>query len=61
MAILMVTMLSVGITACSSDDDDDKGYYGYENETIFFVIEGKTMSLFEHYYYDDLEWILTKQ
>ena len=124
LAILMVTMLSVGITACSSDDDDDKAvvgtwsgqdgrdyltltfksdgtgtyisryydsysgmetdsgtftyvmegdnkgminirfydsYYGYENETIFFVIEGKTMSLFEDYYYDDLEWILTKQ
>lgn len=35
--------------------------YGYENQTVFFVIEGKAMSLYEGYYYEDLEWILTKQ
>lgn len=51
-------------------EDDNKGminvryydsYSGYEFETFFFVIEGKTMSLYEDYYYDDLEWVLTKQ
>ena len=123
LAIIMVTMLSVGLTACGSDDDDNtvvgtwsgqqgrnnltltfksdgtgtfisryndsysgmetssgnftyvmdgnnKGiinirlydsYSGYGHETIFFVIESNTMSLYEDYYYDDLEFVLTKQ
>lgn len=123
LAIIMVTMLSVGLTACGSDDDDNpvvgtwsgqqgrnnltltfksdgigtfisryndsysgmetssgnftyvmegnnKGiinirlydsYSGYGYGTIFFVIESNTMSLYEHYYYDDLEFVLTKQ
>ena len=122
LAILMVTMLSVGLAACGDDDDNpvvgtwsgqqsrhnltltfksdgtgtfisryndsysgmetssgnftyvmevnNKGiinirlydsYSGYGYETIFFVIEGKTMSLYDDYYYDDLEWVLTKQ
>ena len=36
-------------------------YSGYENKTYYFVINGNTMSIYEHYYYDDLEWVLTKQ
>ena len=36
-------------------------YYGSETAIIYFVIEGKTMSLYEDDYYDDLEWVLTKQ
>ena len=36
-------------------------YSGYGYETVYFVIEGKTMSLYDDYYYDDLEWILIKQ
>ena len=27
----------------------------------YFVIEGKTMSIFDEYYYDDLICVLTKQ
>ena len=36
-------------------------YYGNATEILYFVIEGKTMSLYEDDYYDDLEWVLTKQ
>ena len=36
-------------------------YSGIENATMFFVIEGTTMLLFEDDYYDDLEWTLTKK
>lgn len=36
-------------------------YYGNETEILYFVIEGKTMSLYEDDYYDDLEFVLTKQ
>lgn len=35
-------------------------YYGYETEHMYFEIEGKKMYLFEDYYGEDLEWILTK-
>ncbi len=40
---------------------DSYSYSGKEYETLFFVIEGEKMSLFDDYYYDDLEWILTRQ
>lgn len=36
-------------------------YYGYETEHIYFEIEGKKMYLYEDYYGDDLEWVLTKE
>lgn len=36
-------------------------YYGYETEHIYFEIEGKKMFLYEDYYGEDLEWILTKE
>lgn len=36
-------------------------YYGYEYETFYFMIEGKTMYIYEDDYEDDLEWVLTKQ
>lgn len=36
-------------------------YYGYETEHMYFEIEGKKMYLFEDYYGEDLEWILTKE
>lgn len=36
-------------------------YYGYENEHIYFEIEGKKMYLYEDYYGEDLEWVLTKE
>ena len=36
------------------DDDGD-------TEILYFVIEGKTMSVYEGYYYDDFEFMLTKQ
>ena len=129
LAIMMVTMLSVGFAACGDDDDDDDGgaasvvgtwsgrdggdqitltfrkdgtgtyievyedsyydersrdagtftytmegsskgiivvqhydsYYGQETDILYFVIEGKTMTLYEDGYYDDLEFVLTKQ
>lgn len=40
---------------------DYDSYSGYQTEILYFVIEGKTMSIYEDYYYDDLEWVLTKQ
>ncbi len=36
-------------------------YYGYENETFYFMIEGKKMYVYEDDYEDDLEFVLTKQ
>lgn len=35
-------------------------YYGTDTEHYFFVIEGKTMKLYEDDYGVDLEWELTK-
>ena len=32
-----------------------------DTEILYFVIEGKTMSVYEGYYYDDFEFMLTKQ
>ncbi len=40
---------------------DYDSYSGYQTEILYFVIEGKTMSIYEDDYYDDLEWVLTKQ
>lgn len=40
---------------------DYDSYSGYHTENIFFEIEGKKMYLFEDYYGEDLEWILTKE
>lgn len=129
LAILMVTMLSVGFAACGSDDDDnktsngvvgtwsgrdgsstvtltfnsnntgmyiesyidsysggketesasftysmvdgskgimminvpDKWYSGSSTWTYYFVINGNSMSVYEDDFYDDLEYVLTKQ
>ena len=36
-------------------------YYGYEVEHTFFEIEGKRMYLYDDYYGEDLECILTKE
>ena len=36
-------------------------YYGYETEHMYFEIEGKKMYLYEDYYGDDLELVLTKE
>ena len=48
---------SKGIMIVKSYDS----YYGYETDIFYFIIEGKTMSIYEDNYYDDLECVLTKQ
>ncbi len=40
---------------------DYDSYSGYYTEYIYFEMEGKNLFLYEHYYGDDLEYILTKE
>lgn len=42
--------------------EDYDSYYGRsETETMYFEIDGKTMSIYDDGYGGDLEWVLTKQ
>lgn len=40
---------------------DYDSYSGYHNDYLYFEIEGKMMFLYDDYYGEDLEWVLTKE